>query len=79
MSKWTSTGLTDLEKALHLGSDKKTAKKAGTDVEAQYLTPPLAESSSGPLPTPAPEPSTWLVFGLLLGAAGWRHRAGKAR
>ncbi len=78
LSKWTSTGLNDLENALHLNGGKKaTAKKPSTNVEAQYLNPPLAESSSTPLPTPAPEPSTWLVFGLLLGAAGWRHRAGK--
>ncbi len=78
LSKWTSTGLSDLEKALHLGSDKKTAKKAGTDVAAQYLTPPLAESSTGPLPVPMPEPSTWLVFSVILGAAGLRQWVGKA-
>jgi hypothetical protein len=80
LSKWTSTELTDLEKDLHLGgSSKATAKKPSTNVEAQYLPAPLAESSSSVLPTAAPEPSTWLVFGLLLGAGGWRLRAGKAR
>jgi hypothetical protein len=79
LSKWTSTQIANLEKDLHLGgsSAKATVKKPSTNVEAQYLTPPLGESSGSPLPTPAPEPSTWLVFGLLLGIGGWRHRAGK--
>jgi hypothetical protein len=76
--QWTSTGLADLENALHLNSKKATAKKAGADVAAQYLTPPLAESSPSPLPAPAPEPSTWLVFGAILGAVGLRQWAGKA-
>ncbi len=81
LSKWTSSQLANLEKDLHLGgssSAKATVKKPSTNVEAQYLTPPLGESSGSPLPTPAPEPSTWLVFGLLLGIGGWRHRAGKS-
>ncbi len=76
--QWTSTGLADLEKALHLSSDKKTATKAGTNVEAQDLTPPLAESSSSPLPAALPEPSTWIVFSVMLGAAGLRQWIGKA-
>ena len=80
LTKLTSAGLTDLENALHLTTKKAAAKKASTSttVAAQYLTPPLGESSSGILPTPAPEPSTWLVFGLLLGVGGWRHWAGSS-
>ena len=73
---WTSTELAELEKALKI-SPKPTATKPSLNLEAQMLMPPLANSSGTPLPVPAPEPSTWLVFGLILGAAGLRQWAGK--
>ena len=87
---WTKNGLTDLEKTLHLSSSsishKATAQKPSLNLAAQVLVPPAsADSSANPLPAPIPEPSTWLVFGLMLGAAGLRQwgikmrRAGRDR
>ncbi len=73
---WTSGELTDLEKALKI-NQKATATKPSLNLEAQVLVPSLANSSAAPLPTPLPEPSTWLVFGVILGAAGLRKWAGK--
>ncbi len=77
VAQWTLTELSALEKALKI-SPKPTATKPGLNVQAQVLAPPLANGSA-PLPTPLPEPSTWLVFGLILGAAGLRQWAGRRR
>jgi hypothetical protein len=74
--QWTSGELADLEKALKI-NQKATATKPSLNLEAQMLVPPLADSSATPLPAPIPEPSTWLVFGLILGAAGLRKWAGQ--
>jgi len=75
---WTSVGVHDLTKSLDMGNSKATATKPSSSLAAQVLAAPLAEgTSSTPLPAPVPEPSTWLVFGLLLGAAGLRQWMGK--
>jgi hypothetical protein len=74
--KWTSTGYATVEKALDLGNPKATATKPSLNLAAQVLAPPLAEESSPssiPLPAPIPEPSTWIGFGLVLGATGLRQ------
>ena len=81
---WTKNGLTDLEKTLHIGgsssSHKATALKPSLNLAAEILVPPTsADSSANPLPAPIPEPSTWLVFGLMLGAAGLRQWGSKMR
>jgi hypothetical protein len=74
--QWTSNGLAELEHALKI-SQKATATKPSLNLAAQILVPSLAISSAAPLPAPIPEPSTWLVFSLILGAAGLRRWAGK--
>jgi hypothetical protein len=71
----TSLGVEGVAKTLGLKGLKATPTASGLNLEAQYLVPPSAQSSPGPLPVPAPEPSAWLVFGLILGAAGLRRRA----
>jgi hypothetical protein len=72
----TSLGLGDVGKTLGL---KLTPTSSRPNVEAQELIPPPASNpTTGPLPVPAPEPATWLVFVLFLGAAGLRRRAGGA-
>lgn len=58
--------LTDLENLLHIKSSKRTARKPSLNLEAQVIDPPL--------PAPIPEPSTWLIFGLILGTAGLHQR-----
>jgi hypothetical protein len=76
---WTSIGVVDLEKTLNIGNSNPTATKPSLNLAAQeLLPPPSAESALPPLPPPIPEPSTWLVFGLILGAAGLRQWAAKA-
>jgi PEP-CTERM motif len=72
--QWTSSELSDLEKALKI-NQKATATKPSLNLAAQILVPPLANSSTAPLPAPIPEPSTWLIFGLILGGAGLRKWA----
>ena len=68
MTKLSAESVADLEKLLDINSSKPTATKPSLNLEAQVL------DSSLPLPSPIPEPSTWLVFGLILGAAGLRER-----
>ena len=75
LSHLTSLGLNSVSKPLGL---KVTPTSAGLNIAAQELIPPSAETSAGPLPVPAPEPGTWLVFGLILAAAGLRQRAGRS-
>ena len=80
---WTKNGLTDLEKTLHLSSSsshKATALKPSLNLAAEMLVPPpSADSSGNPLPAPIPEPNTWLVFGMMLGAAGFKQWGSKMR
>jgi hypothetical protein len=73
---WTTIGVNDLTKSFGAGSSQGTPPKSSSNLAAQVLAAPLADESSAttstPLPAPVPEPSTWLVFGLILGVAGWR-------
>ena len=75
ISHLTSLGVEGVAKTLGLKGLKATPTASGLNLEAQYLVPPSAQASPGPLPVPAPEPAAWLVFGLILGAAGLRRRA----
>jgi hypothetical protein len=68
MSSLSAKGVAELEKLLDINTSKPTATKPSLNLEAQVLTSPQV------LPSPIPEPSTWLVFGLILGAAGLRQR-----
>ncbi len=68
LTDWTNKGITELEKVLDINSSKATATKPSLNLEAQVIESPQ------PLPSPIPEPSTWLIFSLLLGAAGLRQR-----
>jgi hypothetical protein len=52
----------DVENLLHIKSSKPTATKPSLNLEAQVIDPPL--------PAPIPEPSSWLIFGLAIGAVG---------
>ena len=74
ISHLTSLGVEGVAKTLGLKGLKATPTASGLNLEAQYLVPPSAQASPGPLPVPAPEPAAWLVFGLILGAAGLRRR-----
>jgi hypothetical protein len=79
--RWSSTGFAAVEKTFNIGNPKATATKPSLNlaVAAQQLVPPgSAAASSAPLPAPIPEPSTWLIFGLIIGAAGL-HRRGLRR
>jgi hypothetical protein len=70
----TSSGLGDVGKTLGL---KLTPTSSGLHITAaQELVPPAPSNPTAPLPVPAPEPGAWLVFALLLGAAGLRRKAG---
>jgi hypothetical protein len=69
LSSLSSKGIADIEHILRIKSSKPTATKPSLNLEAQVLS-----SSPQPLPSPIPEPSTWLVFSLILGAAGLRQR-----
>jgi hypothetical protein len=68
LTDWTNKGITEVEKVLHINSSKATATKPSLNLEAQVIESPQ------PLASPIPEPSTWMVFSLLLGAAGLRQR-----
>jgi hypothetical protein len=66
-TKWTQSGMNELEKFLQISSSKTSSSKSKPNLEAQVL--------GSPLPAAIPEPSTWMVFaGLVLGAAGLRRR-----
>jgi hypothetical protein len=62
MANLSATGVADIEKLLDIKNSKPTATKPSLNLEAQVLE------------SPVPEPSTWLIFGLILGAAGLRQR-----
>ena len=56
----------DVESLLHIKSSKPTATKPSLNLEAQVIDPPL--------PSPIPEPSSWLTFGLIIGALELHRR-----
>jgi hypothetical protein len=68
VSSLSTKSVAELEKLLDINTSKPTATKPSLNLEAQVL------STSYVLPAPLPEPSTWLVFSLILGAAGLRQR-----
>lgn len=87
LSQWFKTGTNEISHLTTLGVDglskslglkvASTSSNSGTaTVAAQELIPP---TSASPAPAPAafatPEPAGWLVFGLILVAAGLRYRA----
>jgi hypothetical protein len=84
LSQWFQTGTKELAHLTSLGVDgvsktfglKVSPTSSGYKIAAaQELIPPTSSrSTAGPLPVPAPEPGAWLVFGLILGAAGLRLR-----
>jgi len=88
LSQWFQNGTKEIAHLTSLGVDgvsktlglKVTPTSSGYNIAAaQELIPPRsAHSTAGPLPVPAPEPGAWLVFGLILGAAGLRLRAGSS-
>jgi hypothetical protein len=57
--------VSDVENLFHFKSSKPTARKPGLNLEAQVIDPPL--------PAPIPEPSSWLIFGLVASALAWRQ------
>ncbi len=82
LSQWFKTGSSELEHLTSMGLGdvgktlglKLTPTSSGLNVAAQELIPPTGSNgASRPLPVPAPEPGAWLVFALLLGAAGLRR------
>jgi hypothetical protein len=75
ISHLTSIGAESMAKTLGLKGLKVTPTASGLNLAPQYLVPPSAEASPGPMPVPAPEPGAWLVFGLILGAGVLRRRA----
>jgi hypothetical protein len=69
-SKWTQSGMNELERLLNISNSKVSTSKPSLNFEAQLV--------GSPLPSPIPEPSTWLVFaGLIAGAAGLKRRSGR--
>jgi hypothetical protein len=58
-TKVTQGGVNDLEKFLHISS-KSTTSKPSLNLEAQLL--------GGDAPAVVPEPSTWMVFSMLIAA-----------
>ena len=74
LSKLTSSGTASVSKSLGV---KVTPTSTGVNLQAQELIPPtVASPAAASASVATPEPSGWLVFGLILGAAGlWRRRA----
>ena len=70
-SKWTQSGMNELERLLNISNSKLSSSKPSLNLEAQLV--------GSPLPSPIPEPSSWLVFaGLIAGAAGLKSRLGRS-
>jgi hypothetical protein len=68
-SKWTQSGMNELERLLNISNSKTSTSQPSLNLEAQLV--------ASPLPSPIPEPSTWLVFAsLIAGAAAWQLRLG---
>ena len=57
-SKWTQSGMNELERLLNINNSKTLSFKPSLNLEAQLVGSPLA--------APIPEPSTWLVFAGLI-------------
>ncbi len=86
ISKWVNTGTNELAhlsslgvagvtKTLRLAGLKVTPTPSGLHVAPQFLVPSSTGPTAGaPLPVPAPEPSAWLVFALVLGGAAALRR-----
>ncbi len=72
LGQLTRNGLNEVEQLLDIKSSKPTVTKPSLNLEAQVI--------DSALPAPIPEPSTWLIFGLIMGAAGlrrqWSRRGG---
>ena len=69
-SKWTQSGMNELEKLLNISNSKLLSSKPTLNLEAQLV--------GSPLPSPIPEPNTWLVFaGMIAGATGLKLRLGR--
>jgi hypothetical protein len=60
-SKWTQSGMNELERFLNLSNSKTPSSKPSLNLEAQLVGAPLA--------APIPEPSTWLIFAALFAGA----------
>jgi hypothetical protein len=60
LGQLAKTTVNDVENLFHGKSTKPTATKPSLNLEAQVLNPPL--------PSPIPEPSSWLIFGAAIGA-----------
>jgi hypothetical protein len=78
--KWANSGLADLKKLLNISSSSSSSgsghstSKPSLNIEAQLLGSDGQASGQGSvLPSPIPEPSGWMIFALLLGAAGLGH------
>jgi hypothetical protein len=56
----------NVENLLHIKSSKPTATKPSLNLEAQVINPPL--------PSPIPEPSSWLIFGAAIGAVALQRQ-----
>jgi hypothetical protein len=61
----------DVENLFHIKSSKPTARKPSLNLEAQVIDPPL--------PAPIPEPSSWLIFGLAIGAIALHRQLRRRR
>ena len=82
LSQWYKTGTQEISHLTSLGC-RRVSKSLGLKVtptsrraepRGAIADPAVVAGVRGPLPVPAPEPATWLVFGLILGAAGLRRR-----
>jgi hypothetical protein len=85
LSQWYKDGTKELSHLTSLGASgvsktlgvKVTPTSSGLNVAAQILTPPTsANPAAGSASVATPEPGAWLVFGLILGAAALKRRAG---
>ena len=86
LSQWFKTGTREISHLTSLGVNgvsktlglKVTPTSSGYNVAAaEVLAPPSASSTAGTPAVPAPEPGSWIVFGLILAAAGLRGRSGR--
>ena len=75
--KWANSSLSDLKKLLNIKSSSSSSAtghataNSNIKIQAQVLVPDGSTSESGTvLPSPIPEPSSWMIFALLLGTAG---------
>jgi len=79
--KWANSGLSDLKKLLNISSSSSSSSSgskhpksaSNIKIEAQVLTS-VGQMSGTVQPSPIPEPSGWMIFTLLLGAAGLGYR-----